>query len=90
MSTISLVPSREEKLEKVFHLSEPAVCSLTLRTNYLNSVNNESGILEDMERRGEIKLGSSRLPKDFWALSKPYDPEGLVRRALIEDRNRDL
>lgn len=30
------------------------------------------------------------LPDDFWDRPRPEDPEGSVRKALIEDRNRDL
>jgi flavin-binding protein dodecin len=39
-----------------------------------------------LERTGEIKRGSGELPKDFWDLPRPDDPEGLVRRAVQEDR----
>jgi prevent-host-death family protein len=42
--------------------------------------------LTRMEKQGLIKLGSGRLQKDFWALPRPEDPKGLVRRALIEER----
>ena len=42
--------------------------------------------LTRMEKEGLIKLGSGRLPKSFWALPRPEDPKGLVRRALIEER----
>jgi prevent-host-death family protein len=42
--------------------------------------------LTRMEKQGLIKLGSGRLPKDFWTLPRPEDPKGLVRRALIEER----
>ena len=42
--------------------------------------------LTRMEKQGLIKLGSGRLPKDFWTLLRPEDPKGLVRRALIEER----
>lgn len=39
-----------------------------------------------MEKQGLIKLGSGRLPKDFWSMTRPEDPNGLVRKALIEER----
>jgi flavin-binding protein dodecin len=39
-----------------------------------------------LERTGEIKRGSGELPKDFWDLPRPDDPQGLVRRAVQEDR----
>ena len=42
--------------------------------------------LRDLERQGLIRLGSGRLPKDFWKLRRPRDPEGRVRKALLEER----
>jgi prevent-host-death family protein len=42
--------------------------------------------LVKMEKRGLIKLGSGRLSKNFWALPRSEDPEGLVLRALLEER----
>ncbi len=41
-----------------------------------------------MEKRGLIRLGSGKLPKDFWAMPKAEDSEGLVLRALLEERER--
>ena len=38
-----------------------------------------------LERTGEIKRGSGELPKDFWDLPRPDDPQSLVRRAVQED-----
>ena len=42
--------------------------------------------LRDLERQGLIRLGSGRLPKDFWKLRRPRDPEGRVLKALLEER----
>lgn len=42
--------------------------------------------LKEMEREGKARLGSGRLPKGFWEMPRPEDPEGLVRKALEEDR----
>jgi hypothetical protein len=39
-----------------------------------------------LERTGELRRGSGRLPDDFWDLPRPEDPEGLVRSAVQEDR----
>jgi prevent-host-death family protein len=47
---------------------------------------NQRESLIKMEKRGLVKLGSGRLPKNFWALSRPEDPEGLVLQALLEER----
>ena len=42
--------------------------------------------LAKIEKQGLIKLGPGKLPKDFWALPKPEDPKGLIRSALLEER----
>ncbi len=43
--------------------------------------------LREMERDGRIRLGSGRLPADFWRLSRAKDPKGLLRRAVDEERS---
>ena len=43
--------------------------------------------LTRMEKQGLIKLGAGRLPKDFWSMPRAEDPQGLVLRALLEERN---
>ena len=42
--------------------------------------------LGDLERQGLIRLGTGRLPKDFWKVRCPRDPEGRVLKALLEER----
>jgi prevent-host-death family protein len=42
--------------------------------------------LAAMERQGLIKLGSGKLPKEFWTMHRPEDPDGLVLKALLEER----
>lgn len=42
--------------------------------------------LSSMERQGLIKVGARSLPRDFWSLDMPDDPDGLVLSALVEDR----
>jgi prevent-host-death family protein len=39
-----------------------------------------------MEKQGLIKLGSGKLPKDFWSMPRPEDPQGLVLKALLQER----
>jgi hypothetical protein len=39
-----------------------------------------------MENRGLIKLGTGKLPPDFWAMPRGEDPQGSVLKALIEER----
>ena len=42
--------------------------------------------LARMEKQGLIRLGSGKLPKDFWEMSRAEDPKGLVLKALLEER----
>ena len=42
--------------------------------------------LIEMEQHGLIKLGSGKLPKDFWELPRPKDPKGLVVKAVLRER----
>ena len=39
-----------------------------------------------MEKQGLIKLGSGKLPKGFWSMPRGDDPQGLVLKALLEER----
>lgn len=54
-------------------------------------VGNLAGELEalrDLERQGLLRLGSGRLPRGFWKLPRGKDPEGAIRRAAREERDR--
>jgi prevent-host-death family protein len=42
--------------------------------------------LQRLEAEGLIKLGTGRIPDDFWEMPRPNDPEGLVLKALLEER----
>lgn len=42
--------------------------------------------LRAMEREGLLRLGSGRLPEGFFDKERPADPEGLLRKAVLEDR----
>jgi len=42
--------------------------------------------LARMEKQGLIRLGSGKLPKDFWTMPRAEDPKGLVLKALLEER----
>lgn len=42
--------------------------------------------LAEMERRGLIRLGSGKIPDDFWDLPAPEDPRGSVLGALLDER----
>jgi hypothetical protein len=38
------------------------------------------------EKQGLIKIGPGKLPKTFWRMPRAEDREGLVLKALIEER----
>ena len=42
--------------------------------------------LAQMEKEGLIKIGSGKLPKVFWSMPRPEDPNGSVLGALLEER----
>ncbi len=44
--------------------------------------------LKRLEREGKIKLGTAKIPEEFWKLPRPEDPEGLAVRYRIEDRKQ--
>ncbi len=41
--------------------------------------------LERLERAGAIKLGG-KVSAEFWKMPRPKDPEGLLLKAVLEDR----
>ncbi len=40
----------------------------------------------DLERKGLVKRGTGKLPEDFWELPRMEDPEGLVLKGLLRER----
>ncbi len=40
----------------------------------------------EMEKHGLVKRGTGKLPKNFWDLPRPKDPKGLVRKAVLRER----
>lgn len=42
--------------------------------------------LRRMEAQGLITFPTSKLPADFWTRPRPEDPEALVRKAVLEER----
>jgi len=42
--------------------------------------------LLELERAGIVRLGTGRLPDDFWKLPRPRDPKGRVLKALLAER----
>lgn len=44
--------------------------------------------LRDLERQGLLKVGSGRLPRNFWKLPRGKDPNASVRSHAREERDR--
>ena len=44
--------------------------------------------LRDLERQGLVRLGSGRLPKDFWKLPRGKDARSAASRAVRQERDR--
>ena len=42
--------------------------------------------LQRLEAQGIIRRGTGKLPKDFWDLPRAKDPDGELRKLLIEER----
>lgn len=42
--------------------------------------------LRALERQGLVRIGSGKLPKDFWKRSRGKDEKGLVRAAVAKER----
>lgn len=42
--------------------------------------------LDGLAAAGIVRLGSDRLPSDFWDLPQPEDPASSVRKAVLEER----
>ncbi|MEO6597569.1 MAG: type II toxin-antitoxin system prevent-host-death family antitoxin [Planctomycetota bacterium] len=54
----------------------------------VTDIGSELKSLRDLERQGLLRLGSGRLPKNFWKLPRGKDPKGSVRSAAREERDR--
>ena len=52
----------------------------------ISRVRGSRDLMANLEKRGFVKLGSGKLPKGFWEMSKPKDPGGSVLQALLEER----
>jgi hypothetical protein len=47
----------------------------------------ERKLIRELARKGKLRTrGSGRVPDDFWEIPRPKDPEGLLLKALLEDR----
>jgi prevent-host-death family protein len=39
-----------------------------------------------MEKEGLIRIGAGKLPKNFWRMHRPDDSNGMVLKALLDER----
>ena len=44
--------------------------------------------LDDLARRGIVKLGIGRVPATLWDLPRGSDPDGHLRQSIREERDR--
>ena len=42
--------------------------------------------LRELERRGLVKVGPGKLPRNFWKLPRGRDAKGVVRAAVVDER----
>ena len=42
--------------------------------------------LRALEKQGLVKIGSGKLPRNFWRLPRPKDPKGKVFQAVLRER----
>ena len=42
--------------------------------------------LRALEREGVLRVGTGRLPKNFWKRRRARDPKGRLRKAVINER----
>ncbi len=47
---------------------------------------NQDDELQSLERAGLVRLGTTRLPDEFWDLPRPSDPTGRARAAAQAER----
>lgn len=46
----------------------------------------DSDYLSDLARQGLARVGSGKLPEDFWRLPRPKDTRGKGLKALVKER----
>ena len=42
--------------------------------------------LRELERAGLVRIGSGKIPDDFWESPRPRCPEGAALKALLDER----
>ena len=51
-----------------------------------SSGGDEEERLHRLAAMGLVRIGKRKFPRGFWDVALPADPEGLVRKALLEER----
>jgi prevent-host-death family protein len=42
--------------------------------------------MEDLVRRGVVRMGTGKLPKGFWSRPRPKVPSGVAVKAILDER----
>ena len=81
---LSRVKAGEEVL--VTDRGRPVARLVPVGAGYVPDNEAELTRLRAMERDGLVRLGSGRLPAGFFDKERPADPGGLLREAVVEER----
>ena len=81
---LSRVKAGEEVL--VTDRGRPVARLVPVGAGYVPDSEAELARLRAMEREGLVRLGSGRLPEGFFEKERPADPGGLLREAVLEER----
>ncbi|HEX2180759.1 MAG TPA: type II toxin-antitoxin system prevent-host-death family antitoxin [Rubrobacteraceae bacterium] len=81
---LSRVKAGEEVL--VTDRGRPVARLVPVGAGYAPDNEAELARLREMEREGLVRLGSGRLPEGFFEKERPADPGGILRKAVLEER----
>jgi prevent-host-death family protein len=81
---LSRVKAGEEVL--VTDRGRPVARLVPVGAGYAPDNEVELARLREMEREGLVRLGSGRLPEGFFEKERPADPGGILRKAVLEER----
>jgi len=93
MKTISVSRLKATLSEQLAHVSRGEIVVVTSRgvpVARLVPVAPEGGVdeadLSRLEREGLVRRGGGPLPRSFWRLPRPEDPDASLRKAILEER----
>lgn len=81
---LSRVKAGEEVL--VTDRGRPVARLVPVGVGYVPDDEAELARLREMEREGLVRLGSGKLPEGFFEKERPADPGGILRKAVLEER----